>query len=271
MAVSQEPCRSKVAQETQKAVEHEKAPVPNAECMASAGQAWRTARRRSRYPAAARSVASLLFVTALHAGLIAALILHYPQPPHASRLPQPMMVALVAPPEPDRPAVATPRPAQETPPAPQPTPPKPLPKKAVQPVKKPVPRPQPSRVPAQAKRSVPPQSLAAPAQHSVQGPPTEAPPEPVPPRFSADYLRNPAPQYPPISRRLGERGKVLLRVLVNSEGRPETVEIQQSCGHERLDHAAREAVKQWQFIPARLGEQSVRAWVVVPIVFTLKG
>ena len=37
-------------------------------------------------------------------------------------------------------------------------------------------------------------------------------------RYDAAYLHNPRPAYPPLSRRLGEEGKVLLRVRVSREG-----------------------------------------------------
>ena len=38
------------------------------------------------------------------------------------------------------------------------------------------------------------------------------------PRFDADYLNNPKPAYPSMSKRLGEEGQVLLRVLVGQDG-----------------------------------------------------
>ncbi|HET7095752.1 MAG TPA: energy transducer TonB [Casimicrobiaceae bacterium] len=95
------------------------------------------------------------------------------------------------------------------------------------------------------------------------------PPPVTPPRFNADYLQNPAPPYPRIARQLGERGKVMLRVLVSSEGLPERVELKTSSGSSRLDESALETVKHWKFVPARQGEQNVSAWVIVPIVFAL--
>lgn len=90
------------------------------------------------------------------------------------------------------------------------------------------------------------------------------------PHFNADYLRNPAPAYPVQSRRLGEEGKVLLRVFVTSEGQAGQVELRTSSGSARLDHAAQEAVARWKFEPARRGTEAVSAWVLVPIVFNLR-
>lgn len=92
-----------------------------------------------------------------------------------------------------------------------------------------------------------------------------------PPRFDADYLKNPAPPYPPLSRRLGEEGRVLVRVLVDQEGRPRTVALDASSGHSRLDNAALQAVRRWRFMPAKLDERPVSEWVVVPVVFSLRG
>ncbi len=91
-----------------------------------------------------------------------------------------------------------------------------------------------------------------------------------PPIFNAAYLRNPAPAYPATSRRYGEAGRVLLRVRVLPSGQPDEVVLQQSCGHDRLDAAALDAVRRWRFVPARQGEQAIAAWVVVPIQFSLQ-
>jgi len=90
------------------------------------------------------------------------------------------------------------------------------------------------------------------------------------PSFNAAYLNNPAPNYPPISRRLGEQGLVLLRVQVTQDGKAASVELQTGSGSSRLDQAALEAVKKWQFVPAKRGEQSVSASVVVPVRFSIE-
>ena len=91
------------------------------------------------------------------------------------------------------------------------------------------------------------------------------------PRFDAAYLHNPRPVYPPLSRRLGEEGKVLLRVRVSAEGQPIAVDVEESSNFERLDEAARQVVARWRFVPARHGDEPVEATVIVPIVFRLGG
>ena len=58
------------------------------------------------------------------------------------------------------------------------------------------------------------------------------------PSSAADYLHNPPPAYPRMSRRMGEQGTVLLRVFISAEGRAEKAEIRTSSGYARLDEAA---------------------------------
>jgi len=89
------------------------------------------------------------------------------------------------------------------------------------------------------------------------------------PRFDADYLNNPAPMYPRVSRRLREQGVVMLRVYVLPSGLPEVVELKSSSGSTRLDESALEAVRKWKFVPAQSGGRAVSAWVIVPIEFSL--
>lgn len=110
---------------------------------------------------------------------------------------------------------------------------------------------------------------------TTTAPPTAVAATPPPPpltaaRFDASYLVNPKPVYPPASRRLGEEGRVVLRVYVGADGLAEKVEIKDSSGFTRLDTAARDTVVRWRFVPARRGEQTVAAWVLVPIVFNLE-
>ena len=98
--------------------------------------------------------------------------------------------------------------------------------------------------------------------------PAEAPT--TPPLFNAAYLRNPAPAYPAVARRSGDQGTVMLKVLVNPEGAPVRVELDQSSGSKPLDSAALDAVKGWRFVPARRGTQNIEDWVRVPVVFKLE-
>ncbi len=87
--------------------------------------------------------------------------------------------------------------------------------------------------------------------------------------FTAHYAHSPKPEYPDQARREGWEGTVLLSILVDAEGKPQTIVLSQSSGFPALDTSARETVKRWRFRPARYGNHRVQSWVKVPIVFTL--
>ena len=91
-----------------------------------------------------------------------------------------------------------------------------------------------------------------------------------PPQFNVAYLDNPRPTYPPVARRLGLEGRVVLRVQVSAKGAPEEVVIAQSSGAAVLDEAALKAVQGWTFVPARRGETPIARAVDVPILFRLQ-
>ena len=88
--------------------------------------------------------------------------------------------------------------------------------------------------------------------------------------YSADYLHNPKPEYPPLSRRLGEQGRVLLAVRVSTEGKALDVSVKESSGYTRLDNAAVNVVRDWQFVPARSGNENLVSTVEVPLQFMLE-
>ncbi|MBL8426255.1 MAG: energy transducer TonB [Azonexus sp.] len=116
--------------------------------------------------------------------------------------------------------------------------------------------------------SVPTQLAAPPAP--VAAVPGQATPAAVSAaRFDAAYLQNPQPPYPSMSRRLGEEGKVLLKVRVLPDGNPASVDVEKSSSFGRLDEAARQAVARWRFVPAKRGDEPIEASVIVPIVFRL--
>ena len=148
---------------------------------------------------------------------------------------------------------------------------KPLPIAKPQPIRQPVPK-TPAPVIEASKSDVP--APSAP----LATPPDIKPTPPAPPaseavsqaRFDADYLRNPAPPYPPLSRRMGEEGKVILRVSVNPQGAADSVEVKTSSGSQRLDDAAQKTVRNWKFVPAKRGDTAVQSWVLVPIIFKLE-
>ncbi len=77
------------------------------------------------------------------------------------------------------------------------------------------------------------------------------------------------PDYPEAARRDRAQGVALLRFEVLSTGRVGEVVVARSAGHRALDRAAIEAIKQWQFEPARRGPTPVPVWVTLPVRFEL--
>lgn len=86
---------------------------------------------------------------------------------------------------------------------------------------------------------------------------------------SPAYMENPAPAYPVLARRRGQEGTVLLRVDVDTKGRPTLVSLQKSSGFPLLDNAAVQAVKRWKFKPAQIAFFAVSSTVDIPITFKL--
>lgn len=222
-------------------------------------------------------------VLALHAAAIWALQ-HGMSKPSAEPqiIPAEVIAQFIAPPAPEPPApapAAPPTPQLPKPQQPKPQPPKPAPK----PVQKAPPLPKAIADPTPApdaptgtleSESAPvadtaPPAPAAPAQAAPAAAPSGAP-EVVLPSSNAAYLNNPRPSYPSISRRMGEQGKVMLRVLVSTDGRPEQIELKESSGFDRLDKAAMAAVKNWRFVPGKRNGVPEAMWNIVPINFVLE-
>lgn len=80
---------------------------------------------------------------------------------------------------------------------------------------------------------------------------------------------NPQPVYPPLARRRGLEGRVVLRVAVAADGAVQEVTVLRGSGHAMLDEAAREAVSRWRFRPATTGAGPVSAAVEIPVSFRL--
>ncbi len=83
------------------------------------------------------------------------------------------------------------------------------------------------------------------------------------------YAQFDPPEYPPLSRRLGESGVVVLRVLIDEEGVPREVRVETSSGFTRLDEAASAAVRRARFVPHSEGGRTRAAVARVPIRFEL--
>lgn len=161
----------------------------------------------------------------------------------------------------------------------------PLPEKKLPPPPKPQPaaQPQPRQIVAAAPVVAPTDYVAPPSPPQpapiIEAP--AAPPAPASTRSAGPMAlggelsvacpeRNP-PRYPPLSRRMGEEGTVVLRVELDEQGKVCTARIATSSGFERLDSAALEAVRTWQCRPAHRDGQTVRVVALQPFKFMLQG
>lgn len=227
----------------------------------------------------------LLISTLLHGAGLAALIVA-PLLVATSRVPEaPSIIAFVAPP----PAVVAP-----PPPPPQPAPARTSAVKAKVPVSA-------QAVPVEAPAEVAPEApgpagsdagVAGGVEGGVPGgvlggvvgglpgdvppPPPPPPPAPVvrgPVRVGGELqapalLKRVGPEYPELAMRAQVEGVVILEAVVDRQGRVEDVHVIRSIP--LLDHAAKAAVRQWQYSPLLLNGQAERFIVTVTVSFRLK-
>jgi protein TonB len=116
-----------------------------------------------------------------------------------------------------------------------------------------------------------PQPSLPPIAMPVAASPLPAPPPRVElPSSDAEYLHNPKPEYPRISKQRNEQGKVVVNVFIGPDGLAQKAEIKTSSGFERLDQAALATVKAWRFAPGKRGGVPEAMWFAVPLNFVLE-
>jgi len=104
---------------------------------------------------------------------------------------------------------------------------------------------------------------------TVDAAPTLEPAGPVT-GMQLQYRTAPPPTYPRLAVQRNYQGTVLLRILVDVDGRPLEVSIERSSGHSVLDReAARHVQRSWRFQPAMRDGRAVQAVGIVPIDFRL--
>ena len=171
-------------------------------------------------------------------------------------------ISIIAPPAPPKPpAPSVPKTVDLSAPVPRAVIP-PLPLIAVAPTEPTITPPQPTRAEAA------PVATAAPTAPAA---PSPTPPAPSTPRTvsSVEYIKAPQLIYPNLSRRLGESGTVVLRILINEKGLPEQILIQKSTGYNNLDEAGRQAAQRALFKPMIENGKPVPVYVLVPLTFQL--
>jgi protein TonB len=97
-----------------------------------------------------------------------------------------------------------------------------------------------------------------------------APAQPVAETANMKVSRRVDPIYPAGSRRDGEQGTGMFRVLVDERGKPMDVQVLKSSGFPRLDEAAMTAIRKWAFSPAVQNSQAVKSWTRVQVTFNLQ-
>jgi protein TonB len=198
-------------------------------------------------------LAGLLLVVALHAAALWGLWQHrlLPTPLDVTTL----FVNFVAPPSPPR--------VEQLP---QREPPKPRPEV----------KPQPRQLAVEASVTSPLEVAVPPAPTPVITSPAAPSPVPAGPvtlgaELSVSCPERTAPNYPMLSRRMGETGTTVLRVELDEQGHVAVARIATGSGFARLDEAALAAVKTWRCNPAQRNSQPVRAVALQPFKFVLQG
>ena len=114
-------------------------------------------------------------------------------------------------------------------------------------------------------------TIAAPASPAPAPPALAAPPSVVKSdNLAAQMLSGRPPRYPLESRRKREQGTVLLSLTLGTDGSVAEISVARSSGFERLDKAARDAVRHWRWAPVRRDGQPVMVRGVVEIPFVLR-
>jgi len=172
--------------------------------------------------------------------------------------------------------------APDRPPEPVPPPPRPQPPAVVKSVPRPLVTAPPRTTPAVFEAPAP---VAVAEPLPLPAPPIAAPPEPVAvapappppaplpkviPASAVQYLEPISLEYPRVSKRLRETGRVLIRVFIDEAGVAKNVRVERSSGHPRLDEAALAAVQKARFRPYTENGQAVAGTAFIPLDFELE-
>ena len=168
-------------------------------------------------------------------------------------------------------------------------PPSPLPKTPLEPVKMALPAPPSRPVPVPVAIRDPVSTPIATAGVLEPQPPVQVSPAAAPPvsattsppaaarvveitQGETEYIKPPRVVYPPLSKRSGETGVVVVAVYYGATGFAKRAEVFKSSGFERLDRAAREAVMASQVTPfKRAGiSENTEFLLQAPINFVLE-
>ncbi len=103
-------------------------------------------------------------------------------------------------------------------------------------------------------------------------PPPPEEEEPIVPFYALsdkpEVIKRVPAAYPELAKKAGIEGTVVLKVLVNTKGDVEDVEVLKS--HPLLDESAINAAKQFKFKPGKQRDRFVKVWMSIPFTFKLK-
>jgi protein TonB len=124
--------------------------------------------------------------------------------------------------------------------------------------------------PPEVNVATPPATSSAPTAITVAKPPPGASgPVEVAPKI--DLAHSSQPPYPQQSRALGEQGSVILKVLVDVEGRVLDSQLVQSSGFPRLDQAALAGMKtNYRFMPGTVDGKPQQMWYTLKFNWKLE-
>lgn len=125
-----------------------------------------------------------------------------------------------------------------------------------------------SPAPQMTVQLTPPKSTVAPAVLRAALPAIQEGPRTVA-ASAVQFLQAPAVVVPAMSRRLGESGTVVLKVVVDVRGLPRQIVLHQSSGYSRLDEQALQAMRQARFKPYMENGEPQEMLVLTPIEYEL--
>ena len=88
-------------------------------------------------------------------------------------------------------------------------------------------------------------------------------------RNAPAFIHRETPLYPPVARRLGKEGKVVLKLMIDSNGRLREIEVLEDAAY-GFTEAAVEAVKRSTYAPALQNGVKAAARAILPIRFHLE-
>ncbi|MBN8840358.1 MAG: TonB family protein [Sphingomonadales bacterium] len=99
--------------------------------------------------------------------------------------------------------------------------------------------------------------------------PPAKPPVMIDPAIDQRYAREFQPAYPAGEQRLGNEGKVVIRVLVGTDGRVKQVERVSAPSEAFWQTTERQALSRWRFRPATRDGVPVEAWRTMTVRFEI--